>query len=114
MNRIRLALAAALLCACGGDSVEPLALSITLTATPASAAVGDTVTFVADAQGNALTALSADYGDGTSDGFQIPFARTARNSFKHVYATAGTFTATASVAQADSTTKSATATVQVH
>lgn len=114
MIRLRAAIAAVLLCACGGNTLGPLALSISLTTTPASPAVGDTVTFVANMQGVGVTAIDVDYGDGTPDGAAIPFARTARNTFKHVYHTAGTFSAAFTVTQADSTAKSATSTVQVH
>jgi plastocyanin len=114
MKSLCAAFAAVLLCACAGDSVEPLALSITVTAAPTSVAVGDTVAFVADMQGTAITAVEAEYGDGTNEGADIPFARTARNTFKHVYQAAGSYTATFTVAQVDSTAKTATATVQVH
>jgi len=114
MNRFRAAVAAALLCGCANSTVEPLALSISVTATPTSAAIGDTVTFIASMQGNNLIAVVGDYGDGTTDGFDIPFGRTARNTFKHVYHTAGTFTATFTAAQADSSARSATAAVQIH
>jgi hypothetical protein len=115
MNRLRAAIAAVLLSGCAASSLEPLPLSISVTATPTSAAVGDTITFVANMQGNGLIAVDGDYGDGTApDGFDIPFGRTARNTFKHVYSTAGNFTATFTAAQTDSTAKSATVTVQIH
>ena len=114
MNRLRAAIAAVLLCGCASSTVEPLALSISVATTPASAAVGDTIAFVASMQGNGLIAVDADYGDGTNDGFDIPFGRTAKDTFKHVYHTAGTFTATFTAAQADSSARSATATVQIH
>ncbi|HEY4305001.1 MAG TPA: PKD domain-containing protein [Gemmatimonadaceae bacterium] len=108
------ACAAVLLSACSDGTVQPLALSISATATPTSAAVGDTITFVADMQGTSLVRLGVAYGDGSTEGFDIPFGRTARNTFKHVYTAAGNYTATLTVAQSDTTTKSATATVQVH
>lgn len=114
MNRLRAAIAAVLLCGCASSTVEPLALSISVATTPASAAVGDTIAFVASMQGNGLIAVDADYGDGTNDGFDIPFGRTAKDTFKHVYHTAGTFTATFTAAQADSSARSTTATVQIH
>jgi hypothetical protein len=115
MNRLRAAVAAVLLCGCAASSLEPLSLSISVTATPTSAAVGDTITFVTNMQGDNLIAVEGDYGDGTSpDGFDIPFGRTARNTFKHVYTTTGSFTATFTAAQADSTARSTTATVQIH
>lgn len=115
MNRLRAAIAAVLLCGCASSSVEPLALSISVTATPTSAAVGDTITFIADMQGNGLIAVDGDYGDGSApDGFDIPFGRTARNTFKHVYQKAGSFTATFTAAQADSSARSTTATIQIH
>jgi len=114
MNRFRAAIAAALLCGCANSSVEPLALSISVTATPASAAVGDTVTFIATMQGTNLITVVGDYGDGTTDGFDIPFGRTARNTFKHVYHTTGSFTATFTAVQADSSARSTTTAVQIH
>lgn len=114
MKLFRAVCAAVLLSACASDSIEPLPLSISVTATPATAAVGDSVTFVASSQGTSLVAVTADFGDGATDGFQIPFGRTARNTFKHAYSTAGSYTATFTIVQADSATKSATASVQIH
>jgi hypothetical protein len=114
MMKLRLAvLAAVALCACAG-SVEPLPLGISISTTPAAPAVGDTVTFVTTAQGDNLLGVDIDFGDGGTDGFDIPFGQTARNTFKHVYLAAGTYSAAATIAQLDSTTKTATATVQVH
>jgi PKD repeat protein len=107
-------IAAVVLSACGGGSVSPLPIAISVTTSPASPAVGDSVTFVANAQGSGVTAMDADYGDGKVEAVQVPFARTVRNTFKHAYSAAGTYTAAFSVTQADNTTKSATATVQVH
>jgi hypothetical protein len=108
-------IAAAFLVACAGNTLEPLALSISVTATPTSAAVGDTITFVTNAQGNALIAVDSDYGDGSAvDPVELPLARTAKNTFKHVYHAAGTFTATFTVAQVDSMARSTSATIQVH
>jgi hypothetical protein len=113
MKRLRLAIACICLSACGGGTLETLPLAINVTAAP-TAAVGDTVSFVVNVQGSGVVGIDADFGDGTSDAVQIPFARTARNTFKHVYATAGGFSATFGVTQSDSVSKSATATVQVH
>jgi hypothetical protein len=105
--------AVALLAACAGP-LEPLDLAITFTATPTTAAVGDTITLVSEMQGNNMIAIDAAFGDGSTDGSLLPYARTARNTFKHVYAAAGTYTASARVVQADSASKSATVTVTIH
>jgi len=114
MKLFGLAVAAVLLGACGGGTLETLPLAITVTSAPATPAVGDSVSFVVNAQGSGVVGMDATFGDGTSDAVQIPFARTARNTFKHAYSTAGTFTASFRVSQADTATKSATVTVTVH
>ena len=114
MKLFGLAVATLALAACGGGTLETLPLAINVTSGPSSPAVGDSVSFVVNAQGSGVIGMNATYGDGTSEAVQIPFARTARNTFKHVYSTAGTFTASFSVAQADTATKSAAVTVTVH
>jgi hypothetical protein len=96
------------------DAIEPLSLGITASAQNPSAAVGDTVAFAVDAEGQNLTGLEADFGDGTTDAFDLSFARTAHVTFKHVYATAGNYTATFEVADVTEATKNATAAVQIH
>lgn len=101
------------LVACMGTSLEPLALRISVNA-PATAAVGDTVHFAAEMQGNDLVGVTADYGDDTGDALALGFSRTAKTTFAHVYTAAGTYTTTLIVFQADSARKSATATVEVH
>jgi hypothetical protein len=106
-------MAAGTLAACRGNSLEPLALQISVSA-PATAAVGDTVHFATEMQGSDLVGVTADYGDDNGDALALGFSRTARTTFAHVYTTAGTFTTTMIVFQADSAHKSATATVQVH
>ena len=106
------AVAAGTLAACLGNSLEPLALQISVSA-PATAAVGDTVHFATEMQGSDLAGVTADYGDDNGDALALGFSRTARTTFAHVYTTPGTFTTTVIVFQADSAHKSATATVQV-
>lgn len=105
--------AVVLLTACAGP-LEPLDLGITLKATPTTAAVGDTVTFLSDAQGTNMIAVAIQYGDGQSEGLDLPFARTAHNTFKHVYAAVGAYTANVTVVQADSAAKTAPVTVTIH
>ena len=115
-RRARLLIAAAAavaLAACMGTSLEPLALQISVSA-PATAAVGDTVHFATQMQGNDLVGVSADYGDDAGDALALGFSRTAKTTFAHVYTAAGTYTTTVVVFQADSAHKAATATVEVH
>jgi len=113
MKRLVAATAAILLIACAG-ALDPLPLAITFKATPTTAAVGDTVTFVSDAQGNDMVAIVAEFGDGGTDGTQLPFARTAHDTYKHVYSATGTYTATVTVVQSDSAKKAAPVTVTIH
>lgn len=113
LARIAAVAAACALVGCLGNAVEPLALQITVSA-PATAAVGDTVRFATEMQGNDLVGVVAEYGDDSTDALALGFSRTARTTFSHVYATAGTFTTTVTVFQADSAHKVATATVEVH
>jgi hypothetical protein len=50
-----------------------------------TAAPGDTITFVANAQGGSLLGLEIDYGDNSNDTFSTSGARTARVTFRHAY-----------------------------
>ena len=113
MKRLLAVLSAVALVACVNTSAEPLALQISVSG-PGTAAVGDTVRFATEMQGNDLVGVTVDYGDQGTDGLALGFARTAKTTFKHVYTTAGTFTTTVVVVQADSLRQSATATVEVH
>jgi hypothetical protein len=113
LARIAVVVAACALVGCLGSTVEPLALQITVNA-PATAAVGDTVRFATEMQGNDLVGVVAEYGDDSTDALALGFSRTARTTFSHVYTTAGTFTTTFTVFQADSAQKAATATIEVH
>ena len=108
-------LGAALLAAasCGDISLDPLPFAVTMTATPTTAAIGQTVTFVVNAQGSALQQVGIDFDDGNTDGVISGGARTARVTFTHTYAAAGTYDAIATVIDDQEGPKSATVQVVI-
>ena len=114
----RTTLAAAILfagaVACTPSMLEPLPLDIELQASRTTAAPGDTVLFVADAQGGNLVGLQIDYGDTNSDLFSTAGARTARVTFRHAYLERGTFTVRVTVTDAAAGIKEATTEVRVN
>jgi len=115
---LRTTLAAAILLAgaivCTPSALEPLPLDIELQASRTTAAPGDTVLFVADAQGGSLVGLQIDYGDTNSDLFSAAGARTARVTFRHAYQQPGTFTVRVIVTDATAGQKEATTEVRVN
>lgn len=86
--------------ACVRDTLEPLALQVTVEASRTTAAPGDTVNFLVTTQGGSLIGVQMDYGDTTTDQFGTSGARTARVSFRHAFGTRGTFTVRATVTDA--------------
>ena len=94
-------------------SVEPLALSITAQATPTSAAPGDSITVVTNVQGDGLVGVAVDFGDNTVFTYEFSGARRGKVTYKHPYATTGTFTITATVFDAAEDQRSTTMTVSI-
>jgi hypothetical protein len=86
--------------ACGDGSLEPLPLQIGIQASRTMAAPGDVIEFVVTAQGGDLLGVEIDYGDDSGDLFATGGARTARVSFNHAYAVAGTYHVQAKVTDA--------------
>lgn len=99
--------------ACGDGSLEPLPLSITVEASRVAAAVGETVEFVVSAQGGMLIGVEIDYADGASEERGTSGARTARVTFRHAYAAAGTYEVRATVTDAVAGTRDASVEVRV-
>ena len=99
-------IAAILLCTlvlawgCSESTVEALPLEISVAASRTTVALGDTVVFVATVQGGSLLGLDADFGDQTTDQFGTAGAQTGKVSFRHAYATRGTFTVKITVTDA--------------
>ena len=104
-----LALAAA---ACQ-SSLEALPLEISVTASRATAAPGDTIVFIATIQGGSLLGLDADYGDNTVDQYGTGGARTGKVTFRHAYLLRGTFTTKITVTDASAGQKNASVQVRV-
>jgi hypothetical protein len=94
--------------------LEPNPLDIGIEASPTTAVVGDTVTFVASAQGGVLVGVEIDYGDSSVDQFGTSGARTARVTFRHAYTQSGTYTVKAVVTDAAAGQKQATIEVRVN
>jgi hypothetical protein len=77
--------------ACGDGSLDPLPLSIALEASSTTAAPGETVHFVVDAQGGSLLGVSIDFGDDTGNQFATGGARRAHVPFSHAFSVAGVY-----------------------
>jgi hypothetical protein len=100
--------------ACDSNTLEPLPFQVTVEASRTTAAPGDTVNFLVVTQGGSLIGVQMDYGDAMTDQFGTSGARTARVSFRHAFATQGTFTVRATVTDAQPPSeKSATIDVRV-
>src|SRR5688572_29056408 len=85
---------------CRQTTEPPVSLVVTVEASRATAARGDTITFTVHATGNNLVGVMIDFGDQTSDLYATGGARTARVTFKHVFQAAGSFTVSAVVTDA--------------
>lgn len=98
-------------------STEPGAhpLTVSVEASRTTAAPNDSIRFVVKAEGDALLAVQAEYGDGTGiDSFGTSGARTASVTFRHAYLAAGTYTVTATATDAIAGQKTATIQVRVN
>jgi PKD repeat protein len=107
------AAAAITLSACSPATLDVIPLQISVDATPTSAAVGDTVTFVATVQGNSLLGVDADFGDGGTDRYGTSGARTGKVTFRHPFLARGTYTVKITVTDGDAATKAAMLDVQI-
>jgi hypothetical protein len=99
---------------CSVDPIEPLPLDLTIEANRTTAAPGDTVTFVADAQGGSLIGIEINYGDDSSDLFSTAGARTAHVTFRHAYQQPATYTVRVIVTDASAGQKEATVEIRVN
>ena len=102
------------LIACEGSTLEPLPVDVSVEASRATAAPGDTVTFVVNAQGGSLVGVEIDYGDTVTELFGTAGARTARVTFRHAYAAPSTYLVRAVVTDAMAGQKEATVEVRVN
>jgi hypothetical protein len=99
--------------ACGPAALEVIPLQISVQASQARAAVGDTLDFVATVQGNSLIGLAADFGDGGTDSYGTSGARTGKVTFRHPFLAPGTYTVKITVTDGDATQKAASIGVQI-
>jgi hypothetical protein len=112
--RIRFLLIAALVLGVACESsLETLPLQISIAASRATAAPGDTVAFVATVQGTSLLGLDADFGDSTTAQYFAAGARTGKVTFHHAYTARGTFTTKITVTDASTAQKNASVQVRV-
>ena len=93
--------------ACGDGSLDPLPLDITLQASRTTAPPGETIDFVASAQGGSLVGVSIDYGDESGDQRATGGARTATMTFRHAFSVAGVYQVRATVTDATAGTRQA-------
>lgn len=92
-------------------TTEPLPLDITIEP-PGSVTTLDSVSFVVQAQGDALIGVETVFGDGESLFRATGGARTARLTFRHRYTQSGTYDVTATAT--DAVLGEKTASVQVN
>ena len=78
---------------CLGPS-EPIPLTMTVTATPASATVGDVVDFVVKVRGAGIGIVRIEFGDGADETFAAGGANNTTVTFLHAYESTGTFSVT--------------------
>ena len=109
-------LAVLLLLGCTNLDIEQLPTDVTLTLGSTSGAVGEEITISWEAQGDFLARVILDFGDGTpSDTTSITGAQRAGADRTHAYATAGSYTVTATVEEVrdDAPSASDTQTVEI-
>jgi len=95
------------------EITDPGPLTVSLTATPGTAAVGATVTFRFEASGTQLETMTLIYGDGALDTIPTLLARTAQGNRAHSYAAAGTYMARLTVRDASQGLLADTVNVQI-
>ena len=101
--------------ACVSTEPEAHPLAVSVEASRTTAAPNDSIRFVVKAEGDALLAVQADYGDGTNvDSYGTSGARTASVTFRHAYLSAGTYTVTATATDASAGQKTATVQIRVN
>jgi hypothetical protein len=88
------------LAACGDATLDPLPLDIRIQASSVMTFPETPISFVVTAQGGELLGVTVDYGDGATDQYGAGGARTARVTFHHSYAAAGTYQVRATVTDA--------------
>lgn len=88
-------------------------LAITITATPASAAVNTPIEFRYDAAGPALSGILLAYGDGASDSIAALGATTAGGRRTHTYTAPGTFQVIATVIASNTDRRSDSISVEI-
>jgi hypothetical protein len=102
-----------MLSACSPATLDVIPLQISVQASSASAAIGDTVTFVATVQGNSLLGVDADFGDGATDRFGTSGARSGKVTFRHPFLARGTYTVRITVTDGDASTKATSVAIQI-
>jgi PKD domain-containing protein len=100
--------------ACSQSTLDTFPVDITVSASPTTAARGDTVSFTVNAHGGNLLGIAIDYGDSSSDQYGTSGARSARVTFKHAYQAPGTFTVQATVTDAVGGQKDASIAIRVN
>jgi plastocyanin len=89
--------ATAALPACTISTLAPIPTTITLSASRTTAAVGETIAFIVEAEATSMVSVSIEYGDGESRSQPAQGARTARVTFSHAYSAPGSYTVRARV-----------------
>jgi hypothetical protein len=98
---------------CDDATLDPLPLDIGIETSRATAAPGETITFVVSAQGGSLVGVAMAFGDSSRDQFATGGARTAHVTFGHAYSAVGLYQASATVTDAVAGDKSASVEIRV-
>ena len=99
--------------ACDDATLDPLPLVVSIEPSRATAAPGDTISFLVSAQGGSLVGVAMVFGDGGGDQRATGGARTAQVTFPHAYSVAGVYQASATVTDAVAGDKSASVQVRI-
>lgn len=94
-------------------STKPLPFQFDMQLSRTSAAPGDTIGVLVNAQGGSLANIQVDFADGTVLAFTTGGARTAQAVFPHAFTTAGTYTIKTTVTDNNEGEKSLTADVHI-
>jgi hypothetical protein len=99
--------------ACGDLSTEVLPLDIQIAPEKTTAKAGDSIFVEIKAQGPLLLGIDVTWGDGQTSTVDTQYARTAKATFRHVWATPGVYLITAVVNDGEAGTKTATVSMTI-
>jgi hypothetical protein len=99
--------------ACGSLSTEVLPLEVVVAPEKTTVKAGDSILVEVRAQGSLLLGIVVDWGDGQTTNVDTQYARTAKSTLRHVWASPGVYLITAVVTDGEAGTKTGTASITV-